>query len=86
MLGKNVLAALTFAMFAAATPVMEAEKRNPPTCGSGTTLKCCNSVNQQLFNLIPVNVGVGCIDIISKSTLWGRNVEGVTQVSYTDVY
>ncbi|KAI9806148.1 MAG: hypothetical protein M1833_004555 [Piccolia ochrophora] len=62
----TVLATISLAIAATASPILEA--RTPAQdasqkCGNGQTLKCCNSVTQQFFNLIPVSVGSGCTSI-----------------------
>lgn len=36
------------------------------SCGNGLTEMCCNSISQQTFNLVPVNVGIDCVPINGK--------------------
>ncbi|KAI9800657.1 MAG: hypothetical protein M1825_003979 [Sarcosagium campestre] len=80
---STIIATVTLALAASASPVLEA--RTTPAqdaaqqCGNQQTLKCCNSVTQQLFNLIPINIGLGCtaIDVL--------NILPINQVCSTQV-
>ena len=64
---KNIIAVISIAATVSATPVLKARSGGSSSgdsqqCGNGLTAKCCNSVSRQVLNLIPINVGIGCLD------------------------
>lgn len=72
---KNIIAFVSLAVMASALPADNIMARTTPgqeeqnKCSQGQTAKCCNSVTEQLVNLIPVNVGLGCTDLDRKKAL-----------------
>ncbi|KAI9680664.1 MAG: hypothetical protein M1817_004104 [Caeruleum heppii] len=64
MLYQSIATIFTFALAATASPL---EKRATPgqqfqdqKCGQQLTAKCCNSVQNTLFGLIQIPVGIQC--------------------------
>ena len=75
MLAQKILALLTVAVAASAVPAPVPQDDQQQACGNGFTAKCCNQVVRQTLNLIPVNVGIQCVDVDGKLRnrlpLWG---------------
>ncbi|KAL8949277.1 MAG: hypothetical protein Q9222_004600 [Ikaeria aurantiellina] len=72
---KNIVAFVSLAVMATALPAENLVERTTPgqtlqnKCSQGQTAKCCNSVTKQLLSLIPVNVGLNCVDVDVISVL-----------------
>lgn len=70
---KSILAFITLAVAATAAPsALEKRQQTCPRsgadatqrCGNNLRVQCCNSVTQQrLFNIIPISVGLNCVDL-----------------------
>ncbi|KAL9009075.1 MAG: hypothetical protein Q9173_005865 [Seirophora scorigena] len=74
---KNIVTFVSLAVMATALPTENLVERTEPTpgqtlqnqCSQNQKVKCCNSVSKQLVNLIPVNIGLNCVDIDLISVL-----------------
>lgn len=72
MLSKTIIAVASLAATVAAAPSLVARTTGQQAgqqCGNNFKPKCCNSVQQSLLNLIPVQLGVNCVDIDVLSVL-----------------
>ncbi|KAI4231259.1 MAG: hypothetical protein L6R40_007792 [Gallowayella cf. fulva] len=74
---KNIIAFVSFAVMATALPTENLVERTEPTpgqtlqnqCKAGQTAKCCNSVSKTLVGLIPLQLGLNCVDLDLISVL-----------------
>ncbi|KAL8688430.1 MAG: hypothetical protein Q9218_005659 [Villophora microphyllina] len=65
---KSLVAFVSLAIAATALPAENMVKRTggqeiQNQCSQGQTASCCNSATTSLINLIPVNLGLNCIDL-----------------------
>ncbi|KAL8728527.1 MAG: hypothetical protein Q9166_005349 [cf. Caloplaca sp. 2 TL-2023] len=72
---KNIIAFVSLAVMATALPAENLLERTTPgqeaqnNCTQNQTVKCCNSITEKIVGLIPINVGLNCIDIDLLSLL-----------------
>ncbi|KAL9597633.1 MAG: hypothetical protein Q9219_005016 [cf. Caloplaca sp. 3 TL-2023] len=72
---KNIVAFVSLAVMATALPAENLVERTTPgqeiqnQCSQGQKAKCCNSVTKQVFNLIPLSIGLNCVDLDLASIL-----------------
>ncbi|KAL8709189.1 MAG: hypothetical protein Q9220_006069 [cf. Caloplaca sp. 1 TL-2023] len=72
---KNIVAFVSLAVMATALPAENLVERTTPgqtlqnKCAQGQKAKCCNSVTKQVLDLIPVSVGLNCLDLDLISVL-----------------
>ena len=69
MLAQYIVAIATFALAAVASPVAVAKRNTTPAqqiqneCGNNFQASCCDSIQKELFGLIPIEIGLNCVSL-----------------------
>lgn len=70
-IAKTVAALFTFTLAVSAAPALEARQKQEGdgnvNCPTNTTLQCCDSVQKTVISLIPVNLGLNCVNVLAIS-------------------
>ncbi len=64
----KIFTVVSLAVAATAAPSLVAratknEETQQQRCGNNQELKCCNSFQQSILNLVPIQLGINCVDL-----------------------